>query len=132
MFWYDLQVAQGRVWTGRQALQRGLVDHLGGLWTALQVADQLSRPNSTAPLQAPTSFRVQTLREPRSGFPSLSLLQSAIAVMLGKRAGQLTKVRPDEVQAVCAQAGLPGVVTGHQGALQGTIIQARQLWGNML
>lgn len=35
------QVAQGRVWTGAQALHRGLVDHIGGLWKALQVAEQL-------------------------------------------------------------------------------------------
>jgi protease-4 len=32
------QVAQGRVWTGRQAQQRGLVDTLGGLHEALQSA----------------------------------------------------------------------------------------------
>ena len=36
-----MQVAQGRVWTGAQARDRGLVDHVGGLWRALQVADHL-------------------------------------------------------------------------------------------
>jgi protease-4 len=34
------QIAQGRVWTGRQARQNGLVDQLGGLWTAIGVAKQ--------------------------------------------------------------------------------------------
>jgi protease-4 len=34
------QIAQGRVWTGRQAKQNGLVDQLGGLWTAVGVAKQ--------------------------------------------------------------------------------------------
>ena len=29
------------MWTGAQALDRGLVDHIGGLWRALQVADEL-------------------------------------------------------------------------------------------
>lgn len=33
-------IAQGRVWTGRQARQNGLVDQLGGLWTAIDIAKQ--------------------------------------------------------------------------------------------
>lgn len=33
-------VAQGRIWTGRQALDHGLVDHLGGLDAALDLARQ--------------------------------------------------------------------------------------------
>ncbi len=32
------EVAQGRVWTGRQAFERGLVDELGGLHAAVQLA----------------------------------------------------------------------------------------------
>jgi protease IV len=32
--------AQGRVWTGRQALERGLVDELGGLDVAIRLAKQ--------------------------------------------------------------------------------------------
>ena len=32
------RVAQGRVWTGRAALEGGLVDRLGGLWSAVSVA----------------------------------------------------------------------------------------------
>ena len=36
-------VAQGRVWTGRQALQHGLVDALGGLDTAVAVAKEKAR-----------------------------------------------------------------------------------------
>jgi protease-4 len=35
-------VAQGRVWTGQQALERGLVDELGGLDTALAKAAELA------------------------------------------------------------------------------------------
>jgi len=33
-------VAQGRVWTGRQARERGLVDELGGLDRAIQLAKE--------------------------------------------------------------------------------------------
>ena len=32
------EIGQGRVWTGRQALERGLVDELGGLYTAVRRA----------------------------------------------------------------------------------------------
>lgn len=35
-----LSVLQGRVWTGRQALQRGLVDALGGVYAAVQLVRQ--------------------------------------------------------------------------------------------
>jgi protease IV len=37
------QVAQGRVWTGRQAKQNGLVDVLGGLDTAVAIAKQRAK-----------------------------------------------------------------------------------------
>ncbi|MBC7224195.1 MAG: signal peptide peptidase SppA, partial [Anaerolineae bacterium] len=36
------EVAEGRVWTGRQAHERGLVDHLGGLREAVQRAAELA------------------------------------------------------------------------------------------
>ena len=36
-------VAQGRVWTGRQALQHGLVDALGGLDTAVALAKEKAK-----------------------------------------------------------------------------------------
>jgi protease-4 len=35
-------VAQGRVWTGQQALERGLVDHLGGFHVAVARARALA------------------------------------------------------------------------------------------
>ncbi len=43
-------VAQGRVWTGRQALQRGLVDEIGGLRQALAEACRLANLPTDAPL----------------------------------------------------------------------------------
>ena len=58
------------MWTGRQALERGLVDHIGGLHKALNVAVELSDlpPEwlGTGPL---SGIRVQTFKEPRSGLP---------------------------------------------------------------
>jgi len=37
------EVAQGRVWTGEQARELGLVDQLGGLYTAIGLAKQRAR-----------------------------------------------------------------------------------------
>lgn len=37
------EIAQGRVWTGRQARDLGLVDELGGLWRAIDIAKQRAR-----------------------------------------------------------------------------------------
>jgi protease-4 len=37
------QIGQGRVWTGRQAREIGLVDELGGLMTAVAVAKQRAK-----------------------------------------------------------------------------------------
>jgi len=37
------EVAQGRVWTGEQARQLGLVDQLGGLYTAIDLAKQRAK-----------------------------------------------------------------------------------------
>lgn len=42
------EVAQGRVWTGRQALERGLVDALGSLQDAVTTAKQLAKLEETA------------------------------------------------------------------------------------
>jgi protease-4 len=37
------EIAQGRVWTGEQARQLGLVDELGGLYKAIDIAKQRAR-----------------------------------------------------------------------------------------
>lgn len=55
------RIAQGRVWTGRQAYENGLVDELGGLWRAIEVAkveagiDQESEV-TLVPFPQPRSF----------------------------------------------------------------------------
>lgn len=36
------KVAKGRIWTGLQALEHGLVDQLGGLHDAISLAKQLA------------------------------------------------------------------------------------------
>ena len=44
-------VAQGRVWTGQQALERGLVDHLGGFSVAVARARALAGIEENAQVQ---------------------------------------------------------------------------------
>ena len=58
-------VAQGRVWTGRDAVAKGLVDELGGLQRALEVARQLAHvaPEDTLEI-------LELPRHPRSLRPS--------------------------------------------------------------
>ena len=53
-------IAQGRVWTGRQAYARGLVDKLGGINTAIALAAQDARLGK--------DYRVHYIGEPMSPF----------------------------------------------------------------
>src|SRR4051794_39856922 len=61
------EVARGRVWTGADALRRGLVDELGGLHRAADVARSRARLPADAPLRPyPHVSVVRQLRRPRS------------------------------------------------------------------
>jgi protease-4 len=57
-------IAEGRVWTGRQALQHGLVDEIGGLDAALAKARELSK--------APADAEMLILPRPKDLFSLLS------------------------------------------------------------
>lgn len=66
-------IAQGRVWTGRQAFERGLVDKLGGINTAIELAAQDAKLGK--------DYRVQYVSEPLSPFDRflMGFSQSALA-----------------------------------------------------
>jgi len=76
------QHARGRVWTGRQALQRGLIDGLGGLHDAVAIATDLAgqdAPLVTVTLQAPhapwwSPLRWLTVANLSTRFPTLGWL----------------------------------------------------------
>jgi protease-4 len=53
-------IARGRVWTGRQALDHGLVDELGDFETAVKMAKDL------AGISAEAAVSVMTVRPPRA------------------------------------------------------------------
>ena len=64
-------IAQGRVWTGRQAKDLGLVDELGGLRRALEVAKE------RAGIDANQEITVVPFPRPRSFFETLNSELSA-------------------------------------------------------
>ncbi|XP_049848442.1 protease 4-like [Schistocerca gregaria] len=64
------ELAQGRIWTGKTALEKGLVDALGGLETAIDVAKkELGLSTQTAislvPFPAPTSMLEKIFPKPQ-------------------------------------------------------------------
>lgn len=99
------EVAQGRVWTGRQAAERGLVDHTGGLWKALAIAASMS----DIPAKNLKSIRMQTLRERPSGLKLPFGGASAQAAMRRTESGDDTLVVCDDVIASCGMASAPSL-----------------------
>ena len=69
-------IGQGRVWTGEQALANGLVDRLGDLDTAIQVAADLADLSeySVQPVSSSKNWWDKLLEEPLSGM-RISLMQ---------------------------------------------------------
>jgi protease-4 len=68
-------VGGGRVWTGRQALERGLVDELGGLETALAKARQLADLDDRAPVR-----EIKAGKQPLAPAPASSLALAHYAI----------------------------------------------------
>ena len=60
------EIARGRVWTGAQALELGLVDELGGMSEAIAKAKEL------AGIDADTSVRIKRFPEQQSPFEALA------------------------------------------------------------
>lgn len=58
-----IAVAEGRVWTGQQALERGLVDELGGFDTALRAAKRFSELDEDADVHVKRFPRPKTREE---------------------------------------------------------------------
>jgi protease-4 len=80
-------VARGRVWTGADALERGLVDELGGLRTAISRAKVLAglEPDDDVRLVSyPGSSFMDFLRPKPSSAPAAASLPDALAVLVGR------------------------------------------------
>jgi protease-4 len=103
-------IAQGRVWTGRQALERGLVDRLGGLDAALGEAAALARLGKHYP--------VRYVEAPLGGFEQflVGMNQSAMVraaqgygLRLPSWLVDLPRLAPELALLRTAQAGRPNV-----------------------
>ena len=80
-------VARGRVWTGADAKERGLVDELGGLRTAVERAKVLAgfeRDTEVKVLTLPGSSLLDVLRPKASSQPAAASLPDAMGALLGR------------------------------------------------
>lgn len=103
--------AEGRVWTGRQALARGLVDHMGGLDLGLQRARSLAGLPDDASVQhlrfPPPRLRLLSQLLGRDAVVPVDLLGLALASLgpIGRRL-QVLRQHPGQALAL-----LPWVIT---------------------
>lgn len=80
-------IARGRVWTGADALERGLVDELGGLRTAIDRAKVLAGFDADTDVKLvnlPGSSWVDMLRPKPSSQPAAASLPDAVASLVGR------------------------------------------------
>lgn len=91
------QVARGRVWSGIDAAERGLVDELGGLTAAIAKARQL------AELEGDADIRLVAYPQAQAGFAMFGAQTGASAQEL-RAIGQLAQIVNDpEVQALLTE-----------------------------
>ncbi len=69
------RIGQGRIWTGRDALDVGLVDTLGGLDTAIEIAAEMADLN-------PDDVGIQTWPKARTFFEELNDMMSGGAIWM--------------------------------------------------
>lgn len=85
-------VARGRVWTGADALEHGLVDELGGLRTAIaraKILAGLDVDEDVRIIRYPGSSLMQMLRPKPSSQPAAASLPEAVAALLGRSVAEL-------------------------------------------
>jgi protease-4 len=89
-------VARGRVWTGADAKEHGLVDDLGGLRTAVEKAKVLAGFDADADVKViglPGSGLMDMLRPKASSHPAAASLPDAVGALIGQSvAGLLGQV----------------------------------------
>ncbi|OBH38214.1 signal peptide peptidase SppA [Mycobacterium sp. E342] len=84
------RVAQGRIWTGADALKHGLVDELGGFRTAVRRAKVLAGLDVDSEVRVvsyPGSSLLDMVRPRASSQPAAASLPDALAALLGRTVG---------------------------------------------
>ena len=80
-------VARGRVWTGADAFERGLVDELGGFRTAVRRAKVLAGLDEDTEVRIvsyPGSSLLDLVRPRASSQPAAASLPDAVGALLGR------------------------------------------------
>jgi protease IV len=80
-------VARGRIWTGADALERGLVDELGGFRTAVRRAKVLAGLDEDTEVRLvsyPGSSLLDLVRSRASSQPAAASLPEAVGALLGR------------------------------------------------
>jgi protease IV len=80
-------VARGRIWTGADALDRGLVDELGGLRTAVRRAKVLAGLDEDTEVRVvsfPGSSLLDIVRPRASSQPAAASVPDALGALLGR------------------------------------------------
>jgi protease IV len=80
-------VARGRIWTGADALERGLIDELGGFRTAVRRAKVLAGLDENTDVRLvsyPGSSLLDFLRPRASSQPAAASLPDAVGALLGR------------------------------------------------
>ncbi|OBG46295.1 signal peptide peptidase SppA [Mycobacterium alsense] len=94
-------VAQGRVWTGADAVERGLVDELGGLRAAVRRAKILAGLDEDAEVRIvnyPGSSLLDLLRPRASSQPAAASLPDALAALAGSSIAAVLQSLSDNVE----------------------------------
>ena len=94
-------VGRGRVWTGQQALERHLVDHLGGMREALEAARRAAKLPEDAPI----------IEEPQEPHSLLETALGLVGVSKEQTAATVVEALPPAVRGL-AHALAPVVVFG--------------------
>jgi protease-4 len=94
------EVAQGRVWTGKEALEVGLVDELGSLDDAIAVAAELAELDSYKTSNYPRYKK--DFEDSFKGFPFMSIKEN----MMEKEMGEANYKIYKEVQAMSQLEGI--------------------------
>ena len=104
-------VARGRIWTGADAAERGLVDHLGGLRAAVARAKVLAGLDPDAKVRLvgyPSSSLLELLRPKPSSQPAAASLPDALAALAVRSVGGALAEAERTLTGV--QALWPGIV----------------------
>jgi len=103
-------IAQGRVWTGKQALERGLVDQMGGLGDAIADAASRAKLGKDYPVRY-VETATGTFTQFLAGFNDNAMIQVAqsYGVRLPPWLAQLPKMAPELGLLRNAQSGRPNV-----------------------